>query len=327
MNKNYLLNVLILICLYPTYLNSSNLLTQSIPIKSGWNSVYLYVQPLEKQSDLVFQNKPFVKVLTYYPANSLVQFIQDPNEIEWNKPGWLRWINQDQPDAFLKNLYSIHANQAYLILSTMDYTWELKGEPRYRNVAWTPDSFNLIGFNVAENYSPSFSQFFSNSNAHKDLQIFYLNNDQWTRIQNPELTTIQSGKAYWVYCNGGSNYNGPFEILLPDDFEELSYYYPISDYTISIINNSNESKLFTIRQVQQQTVPLFIETYSTNYEKIRIPLNSYNPTSPIKPYEKQNIKIIVNRNDTKDKEMTGLLNIFDDSGNEFFIKVWVENLQ
>ncbi|KPA15969.1 hypothetical protein MHK_003823, partial [Candidatus Magnetomorum sp. HK-1] len=46
---------------------------------------------------------------------SSVQFIQDPDSIEWNKDSWLRWVSRESPDAFLNNLFRLNANRAYLV--------------------------------------------------------------------------------------------------------------------------------------------------------------------------------------------------------------------
>ncbi|KPA15655.1 conserved hypothetical protein, secreted [Candidatus Magnetomorum sp. HK-1] len=189
--------------------------TQTIHLNTGWNAIFLEVFPDEPNPDILFKDTPITQVLTIFAKDSSVQFIEDPKEVDWKNETWFRWIPSNAPEAILKTLHAINDNQGYIVYSNDDYTLDIKGQPGIKKRQWQPDAFNLVGFYVDPVAPPTFAQYFEGSRSHQNLQVFSLINGTWRQIEKHDLENIVSGKAYWVYCEGGSDYSGPLQISLP----------------------------------------------------------------------------------------------------------------
>src|SRR5687768_9446099 len=116
-------------------------ITQNITLQPGWNAIWLEVQPTANRTDTIFSNLPVASVWTRAERLSSVEFIQDPSEEAFNQSGWLGWFHPSRPDAFLGNLFAVHANRAYLIRVTNStpVNWSVVGRPSLRRVSWVPD--------------------------------------------------------------------------------------------------------------------------------------------------------------------------------------------
>jgi len=309
---------------------ATKITSQSINIKAGWNSIFLEVQPVDSNPENIFKNTPVNLVLTYFPKNSSVQFIESPDEIKWKQEGWHRWLPSNKQESVLNNLYSINDNQAYIIFSKQDYTLEITGVSTIRKHKWQPDSFNLLGFYVDPIAPPTFAQYFANSKAHSELKIYHLIDNKWIKIENPEAYNIESGKAYWIYCNGSSNYTCPMEISLPGTFDYLNFIGSNTELEFEIINNSPDPLSFTIEPVSNEPgddmVPLSIVSYNIDKTKIFEPFNSFTPSVALEAGQKLTFRLAVRNDEIIKNEVSNLLKIIDDLGNRFFIPVYAEKI-
>jgi hypothetical protein len=186
--------------------------TQTIALHKGWNSVFLQVSPTNRDPSSIFANTPVDIVATYFAVQKAVQYIQNPGSIGWNKSGWGVWYAANRSDSFLSSLYAIQGNHAFLIFSKQDFTWTVTGNVEFVAVRWKNDSYNLVGFGVDQSAPPTFDQFFAPSAAHQPYRIYRLVNNQWVKVVDPVHTTMQSGEACWIYCTGGSDYQGPVRL-------------------------------------------------------------------------------------------------------------------
>jgi len=192
-------------------------ITQNITLQPGWNAVWLEVQPTANRTDTIFSTLPVASVWTRAERLSSVEFIQDPSEEAFNQAGWLGWFHPSRPEAFIGNLFALHANRAYLIKLTNStpVNWSVVGRPSLRRLAWVPDSYNLRGLPVDPASPPTFLNFFRPSKAHYDAaagqlqRVYRLNSasGQWQLVSPGE--TMQSGAAYWIYSQGPSDYVAP----------------------------------------------------------------------------------------------------------------------
>jgi len=297
---------------------------QTIHLKAGWNAIYLEVNLENNHPEDIFNNTPVYHVLSYFPNNSPVQFIQDPGELEWNKDGWHRWIKETHSGAaILNNLYEMIANQAYLVLSSDDYTLELNGESVLKTQQWEPNAYNFVGFNVDTTSPPTFTQFFSDSNAFETYQIYNLINNEWQLIKKPSTTNIVAGKAYWVYCKGGSDYQGPMEIILPGSNYDLECLAPGTTMPVEIINNSPDPLVFTLEAYNNTAgsdyVPISVMTYSDSFEKQYSTLGTYTPDKALESGKKIKLYIVVQAQKKLINDASCLLKLSDDLGDVFYI--------
>ena len=305
-------------------------ITQTIALKQGWNAIYFTVKPDQANPDILFEDTPVDQVLTFFPLHSPVQFIQDPDEVEWKKPGWHLWITKNRNESVLNNLFEIMANQAYIIFCTADHTLTVSGVPALPNFEWQPDSFNLAGFHVDPMAPPTFAQFFENSEAHCNYRIYTLNDNFWKRIDKPDTTAIVSGQAYWIYCMGGSNFQGPVELSLPGSNNNLDFMSAIFELNFEIRNQSSDPISFSLETINNTAdagfVPLSLVTYSDAMNRQYESFISYSPSNPIESGEKMTIRLAINHKAIVSDEVNCLLKLTDDLGDVFYIPVRAEKL-
>ena len=215
--------ILTMMVLLPYIAQADHSRTQTIQINKGWNAVYLEVDPEVHDPDKAFENLPIDLVATFYGQISSIQYIEDPGEGNWKTDGWHKWMKPDAPDAFLKNLYRIHAGQAYLIHATESATWQIKGDAYFSRPTWRPNSFNLIGFCIDPNDQPTFAQYFAYSKAHENLLVYELKNNCWNKVNDLNDHFIEESTAYWVYCKGESDFMGPLDVTLPLGGDQLDF--------------------------------------------------------------------------------------------------------
>jgi len=303
-------------------------ITQTIHLKAGWNAIFVEILPDESDPDILFNNTPITQVLAFLPDQSSVQFIESPNEMDWKSEKWCRWVPPNGPESFLKNLYAIKNDQSYIVFTTSDFTLSITGMPSIQHRQWFPDAFNLVGFYVDPVVPPTFAQYFSGSQNHQDYDIFTLMNDTWKRIEKPDQVNIESGKAYWVFCNGGSNYVGPLEVVVPGTGDELDFNRTIPQWELTFINHSPDPLSVTVTPIPNSItdagVPLSIQSYTNLTEKVFTPFNT--TTSPMNLESEQLFKLnlAIRRDAIAKPTISSLLKIADDSGNLFYLPVKAE---
>lgn len=300
-------------------------ITQTFNLIKGWNAIFLEVYPDEPDLDTTFKDTPISQVLSYFPASTPTQFIQNPDEIDWKKEKWQVWFQPGHPQEYLKTLHALIDNQAYIVFSTSDYTLQITGTPGIQTRQWQPDAFNLVGFYVDSIAPPTFAQYFAGSRNHQDMTIYALNNGIWKAIEHPDQTLIQKSTAYWVYCEGGSQYPGPLEIKLPGANTYLDFDRTISEWELEIINRSPDPLSFTIAPIpnpeNEETVPLSTVSYTL------ITIKEYHPfeaqTEPVLLEEGQSEQFIIaiRRDEIISESVSGMITIFDDLGNRFFLPI------
>ncbi len=208
--KGYAL--LLAVLLVPLYSPAGLLRTQTITLEQGWNAVYLEVDPVDLDPAVVFTNSPVDQVAVYVAASSPAQFMTDPSADMPAEAGWGVWYEPNRPDAFLRTLFALHGQQAYLIHATSNATIRVTGSVALPDIKWKSDAYNLVGFSVVSPGAPTFAQFFAGSPAHAHDRIYRLADGAWRRVTAPDAECMRSGEAFWIYCDGASNYQGPLQV-------------------------------------------------------------------------------------------------------------------
>jgi hypothetical protein len=186
--------------------------TQTISLTAGWNAVFLEVEPLDVAPAKVFEGKPVDIAAAYFAHEAPTQYVNNPGTQLFKGLGWGVWYAENRPDAFLKSLNAIYGQQAYLIHATQPFQWKVEGLASMGAVKWQPNSYNLTGFGVASPGAPSFADFFAASPAHRGQAVYRLVNNVWKQVTNPAAEAMRSGEAFWVYCKGPSDYQGPLTV-------------------------------------------------------------------------------------------------------------------
>ena len=227
--------------------------TQTLDLKPGWNAVYLEVQPASNSPAVVFRDlPPESSVWAWTGKNSPVQFIQDPSEAPVSKPPVAGDLHSSA-ESPLNNLYAITANSAYLIRlpAGAARTLSIEGRPTIRHKNWIPDSFNLTGFGFS-GAPPTFAAFFAPSASHRNQAIYRLNNASgaWEIVNNPATTAMRSGEAFWIYCQSGSDYQGPLTVEA-NGADGLDFGVGITILTLDLRNASTVDKTVTASSVER----------------------------------------------------------------------------
>ena len=178
--------------------------TQGIPLRAGWNAVFLEVHPSSVEPVAVFANTPVDIVASYESRQSPAQFMSNPSADLLKLAGWGVWYADHRPDALLTTLHAMEGQRAYLVHSTSDYLWQVTGDVGPPRVHWQPNSVSAL--------PGTFAQFFSGSRAHHHNRIYRLVNGSWRRVSDASSETMRSGEAFWIYCDGKSDYQGPLRV-------------------------------------------------------------------------------------------------------------------
>lgn len=232
---------------------------QSFVLNPGWNAVFLEVAPQEQSVEAAFAGIPVASVWTWMPNDATVEFIQNPEEGLDFASGWLGYFPRPRPEAFLTNLFILQANRAYLIKldGTESVTWNVSGVPSLRSMRWIPDSFNLVGFHVDPDRPPTFGSYFADRSALDGQPIYRLgNNGEWTLVNQPYSNTITPGEAYWVYCEGTTDFDGPMEVSV-EWGDSMDFASSLTSQILVVRNRTVVDVDVTLRQLTSQTpVPM-----------------------------------------------------------------------
>jgi len=247
--------------------------SQSVQLKKGWNAVHLEVSPSDADPAKVFAGTPIDVVARYFRLITSVEFIASPDDAAWKREGWGVWYAPDREDTFLTDLHAIQGNQTYLIHSKEDHLWSVSGTVRHTRRVWHHDSYNLVGFSVDPASPPTFAQLFEGAGAEIGQKIYRLQDGKWVKVLSPASTRVRSGEAFWTFCSGRTDFQGPIDLDLPGS-GELDFGSRSQGLTIRwALNNSASGGLqvgfapgsgapFPIRRVQRdlstltETAPL-----------------------------------------------------------------------
>jgi hypothetical protein len=239
--------------------------TQTLPLKAGWNAVYLYVQPEPRALDTVFTNLPVDKVYKWQRPEAAIQFDVDPGH-PFPRPGdWQTWYPPGGDQQYLSNLGDLLANQAYYIhvTNSAGCTLNLKGTPVLNPYSWPGNAYSLYGLPVPSSSAPTFTGFFS---ASSDIatpygaasRIYTVSTGGYEyAVFQPNIQAIARGQAYWILCNQVSSYAGPMSVQIDgQDNGWMDFRAGTSAKTISIRNNStNATRRVVLRQQVSETAP------------------------------------------------------------------------
>lgn len=330
MNNKRFRNALRLLLLSPLLLlaaqgaaQAAPVTTQTISLHPGWNAIYLEVQPEPRDPATVFSGFPVESVWTWYGKTSPVQFIKDPSEGLMEQKGWIAWFSKAE-ENFLTNLFAIQANRAYLVKvsGSLPATLTVTGTPIPASMRWTPDSFNFTGFHLNPSAPPSFAAFFAPSKAHKGQAMYRLSDQgKWQFINNPAAAIMRPGEAYWIYCEGGSNYSGQLGIDVPS--HGMAYGKGLTRYGVTIKNNASNANTVTLQLQPAQTGVFSYKLYNTATNNYDWPLLETLGSFSISANGERRMTIAVRR-EAVSGPVESLLVITDTLGDRLLVPVTVE---
>jgi len=186
--------------------------TQTIELEAGWNAVYLEIEPLQTDPNLLFADTPIEIVSAYFRPVSAQQFVESPNEVLADPKGWNVWYRPGRDDELLTDLYDIQAHSSYLIYSESAFTWTFSGASFFGTAQWHPNAYSLVGFPIDAAQAPTVESFFAGVEAHEDLKVYRLVSGSWSLVTAPAATLMEAGTAYWTHSVGSSEFQGPLQV-------------------------------------------------------------------------------------------------------------------
>ena len=249
---------------------------QTFQLRTGWNSIWLEVEPENGATSNVLAGVPFASVWTFADRISAVDFIENPAEPVWNRDRWLRAVPHSHPGAFQNNLFTMPGGRAYLIQVSNAHTMVVTGRPIAQRRNWAPDAYTLRGFPVDPAAPPTFRDFFLPSPAHYDAALDQLARiyrlaptGQWTQV-NP-ADRMREGEAYWVFTRGASDYVAPIEARV-ETGDGLDFGSVLTSRTLTLVNRRNTPASVTIRDAATPSLLSYARFNPTNgLEWIELP--------------------------------------------------------
>ncbi len=303
--------------------------TQTFELQPGWNAVYLEVLPDQPDMEAALAGTPVASVWRFIPDRPGLDYIQDPSEGLMNVEGWFGYFPEPRPEAFLSNLFTLTSNVAYLIDLDSDtpVTWSVTGKPVIRSRSWAADAFTLTGFEVDPANPLTFGEYFEASSAHQNQPIFALSSQgNWEEVTDPANTFIDSGRAYWVFSEGPSAFQGPFQVSVDQD-GELEYSSAVSQQTIAIENENAVATDITVRTVSTGTMPLAFEQIDPDTSEVAWPALPPSLDLPIQAGGDLLLNLGVRRNQFTDTRMEEILEISNGMGIRRLLFVGANTLQ
>jgi hypothetical protein len=308
--------------------------SQTFTLRPGWNAVFLEVDPEPRDPATVFSGiQDLDSVWAWLSRESTTEFIQNPGEGLWGQPGWHVYFNStaDEFRSKLTNLYAIFGGWAYLIKikpNTPEQTWEVKGPPSVRKIRWLADSFNLVGFQLDPADTPTFEDFFAPSRAHAGQAVYRLNNGsgKWEFVQDPANAKIESGGAYWIYCEGSSSYQGPLKVVLPMS-AGLHFGAGLIRQTVTLSNLSDVTRTVTVTPSPSSDVVLFYREWDAASGYFTWQDIGQMPPIALEPDRPRNVVIEIRREQMSPGLSESFLEFTDDKGIRIRVPVSAERIQ
>jgi hypothetical protein len=302
--------------------------TQIIELKTGWNAVYLEVEPEINSQNLSefiinstgknsFQEVPIEIISTYSPLVSSIEYIVDPSEENYKKPSWNIWINDSRQEAFLTNLFGLTSNNSYLIKSSSDFNWSVEGEVIQKEKKWEANSFNFVGFDVTSN-GISFETLFSETDALKETVVYKLVDSKWYELDSSEFGNelIKKNSSYWVFADGATDFNGILEVKLSNT--KINFLNITDVKTVELKNTSSKMPLNVNLELINNDVPLYLVSYDENMSEVKTEITGAFKSVKIPENSSEKIRFAVRGIDIPENtnELTGLLKITTDETQE-----------
>src|SRR5438874_3458352 len=142
--------------------------TTTLNLHSGWNAIFLELEPEPRDCDTVFRNTAVESVWTWNRRFTTDQYITNVNDLVVGQPDWLAYVPTNNSARSLVNLYFLEGGRPYLIKVRTGSSVNLPiiGKPFIRRLEWLADSLNLVGFPLAPSGSspePRFLNCFAGS--------------------------------------------------------------------------------------------------------------------------------------------------------------------
>lgn len=239
-------------------------LTQDVPLRAGWNAVYLHVQPEPRSLDTLFGSLPIETVWQWerWEGMRSIEFAADQT---FPRAGdWKVWFPPSAPERELTGFSDLISDTAYLIKvapGAANFTVGIKGRPLLNSYLWAGNAYNLFGLPVPAASSPTFTEFFSFTDA---VETSFLEGGriysvgaggQEQLIYQPHREALKRGQAYWILSSELSRYAGPLSIELDSAGSWLDFGRGTQAKGVTVRNTTASNRRLKLRHVPSEAPP------------------------------------------------------------------------
>ncbi|MBK9137169.1 MAG: hypothetical protein IPM17_00105 [Verrucomicrobia bacterium] len=236
--------------------------TQTLSLKAGWNAVFLHVDATHATLDqLIGAAAPIVtpieQVWRWNPNPATHQFIQSPQQPVDTGSQWSVWRRSGGAPATLDRLTG---NTAYLVYSTADYSWQLKGQPALPSYRWSTSGLNFFGFPTVPTGAPSFEDFLAEVPSLQFSEIFQYPGGEFgannpRRVFALRTTPVRRGEAFWIRAGEVYNhYFGPFEVTAAGS-GRVAFGDTLSSFSFRLRNQTAAELTVTMELIASEAPP------------------------------------------------------------------------
>lgn len=240
-------------------------LTQTLELKAGWNAVFLHVDADHATLDQLVGaaapvTTPIEQIWRWNPSPVTGQFVVSPQQPVDGGNQWTSWSRAEGAGSALQR---ITGNGAYLVYSTTDYVWQLKGNPVLPRYEWTSSGLNFLGFPTVTEQPASFEEFLGDAPALQVGEIFRYGGGEFgpdnpSRIVALRRTPVRRGEAFWLRAGGVFNdYYGPFEVTASG--AEMGLGTSLSVFSFRVRNQTDQDLTVTLRLLPSEASPAGLE--------------------------------------------------------------------
>jgi hypothetical protein len=246
-------------CLVPQ--SHAQWVTQEVPLESGWNAVYLHVQPEPASCEAVVASSDVTiqEICTYNQTFSSVQFLTDidaranPSN---GLPAWLRWRCDSPPVDPERPLFALRGGKPYLVRVPLGTSgvWRVTGKPWTRPIEWRPERYNLVGFPVSRSAptAPTFASFFAGCPEIRTNKVYRMDAvGSWDDV-DASTDRMRYGESVWVRAGGVTDYQGPLSVRTPLA-EGLDYAQTLVELPLVLFNTLDTNITATLEQLPSET--------------------------------------------------------------------------
>ena len=237
--------------------------SQSYPLKTGWNAIWLPGDATYQSVAEHLASQPAITQIWRWDAGAnSIQFTTSPDELFSAANQWSVW-NRNDPNA--QNLRDLTGNMPYLVQTTAATSWTIRYKVETPAASWQTTGANLLGFPAAESGSPTptFQSYFASMTfggtrgLPASTRIFQYTGGDMIRNVNP-ISIPQSSKldprmAYWITLPSSTDYTAPVEFELPGaaiDFGRTQ-----SSLSMGIKNRSTAALTLTLEPEPSEPAP------------------------------------------------------------------------
>lgn len=240
-----------LLSLLITSVASAQWVSESYPLKAGYNAIWLTIDCSDRTVDeLLAGNTQVTEIWQWNVDASANRFTASPSAPSQPDSQWRVW-KRGLPNETTLSL--LKGNAAYLVRvgdGAANFSLSLKGKPVAPRHQWKSSGVNLVGFPTVGTSAPTFEGFLSYSTVLKQSPPVYFYDggplsSNPRRLVRPDSTSVARGKAYWVQVKDYTDFYGPLKVSALNG-EGVEYGSKLNSATIRVKNVADPAKNETL---------------------------------------------------------------------------------